>query len=560
MLPCVQPTLNYVTNIKQVSFVFALCLGGHLGNLLNRTPNKYLPEDTTKLIVRQLASAVAHLHSVGICHRDIKLQNILLEAGDEAYPQIKLIDFGFACRYPGVLPLTTRCGTAYCTAPEVFRENYDERCDVWSISVVTYALLCGHKPFSSVEIPGAAQSGKAAVVTNILMGRYHFNYFPFKKVSSEGIEFIEKLFEPNYHARCTACQVLNLPWLLSASSGPPAAAMTLKNTPLSSAISTLCRKGTHSKIGNTGMVAVAFSSTDDGCPELRTIFQRFDKENNGFLSLKEFRNVMKSINDSLANKDIDTLFKAIDVDNDKQISFTEFLAATLDPRQVDTQEVNKAFQLLDCDNKGYLTVDDFYRVLAVTPEKYKLLNLSKGLSRSDSDEISDIVSQDTASESFQNEREKDKLLKKILEMITAADANKDGVISYSEFLLGVMGAETTEEMDAFDQASNAFNISKTAGKNSAILSQRSDAFFAKLYGPKVSSGNRHQSHPTMRVSGIQSLRKSFSNCELNSPKYSTVHCGDYTDTPSKRMASLQSEPDRLRLVICEVAVLTSPVA
>lgn len=74
--------------------MFPLCSGGHLAQLLGRSPNMYLTEEKAKRIIRQVASAVAHLHSLGICHRDIKLQNILLEGADDAFPQIKLIDFG----------------------------------------------------------------------------------------------------------------------------------------------------------------------------------------------------------------------------------------------------------------------------------------------------------------------------------------------------------------------------------------------------------------------------------------------------------------------------------
>ena len=76
--------------------MFALCRGGHLAQLVLRSPHKYLPEGRVRIILRQLVSAVAHLHSLGICHRDIKLQNILLEGGEDDYPQIKLIDFGAA--------------------------------------------------------------------------------------------------------------------------------------------------------------------------------------------------------------------------------------------------------------------------------------------------------------------------------------------------------------------------------------------------------------------------------------------------------------------------------
>jgi hypothetical protein len=154
-------------------FVMELCVGGHLGNLISRQyPHKYLPEERAKVLTRQLLSAVVHLHSRGIAHRDIKLQNILMDSGNDATAQVKLIDFGYGSRYVGALPMRTKCGTPYTTAPEVLRESYDERCDVWSCGVVVYIMLSGRRPFEALNINGPlAEAGKAAMLTNILAGR-----------------------------------------------------------------------------------------------------------------------------------------------------------------------------------------------------------------------------------------------------------------------------------------------------------------------------------------------------------------------------------------------------
>ena len=67
---------------------------------------------------------------------------------------MKLIDFGFGSRFKGALPMRTKCGTPYTTAPEVIRECYDERCDVWSAGVVLYIMLSGKRPFEALEIAG----------------------------------------------------------------------------------------------------------------------------------------------------------------------------------------------------------------------------------------------------------------------------------------------------------------------------------------------------------------------------------------------------------------------
>ena len=149
-----------------IYFVTELCSGGHLGTLLNGQRNggiaRRLDEESAKGLCRQLLSAVRHLHERGIAHRDIKLQNILVDRlidniGDKRTSlsqvvNLKIIDFGFGSRYVGCCPMKTVCGTPYTTAPEVLRESYDERCDVWSVGVVLFIMLSGKRPFESLNV------------------------------------------------------------------------------------------------------------------------------------------------------------------------------------------------------------------------------------------------------------------------------------------------------------------------------------------------------------------------------------------------------------------------
>lgn len=61
--------------------------------------------------------------------------------------------------------MRTKCGTPYTTAPEVFRECYDERCDVWSIGVVLYIMLSGRRPFETLEVAGGLrEAGKNLII------------------------------------------------------------------------------------------------------------------------------------------------------------------------------------------------------------------------------------------------------------------------------------------------------------------------------------------------------------------------------------------------------------
>jgi calcium-dependent protein kinase len=60
---------------------------------------------------------------------------------------IKIIDFGTSTHINPGARLKSKIGTAYYIAPEVIEKEYDEKCDVWSIGVILYVLLCGYPPF-----------------------------------------------------------------------------------------------------------------------------------------------------------------------------------------------------------------------------------------------------------------------------------------------------------------------------------------------------------------------------------------------------------------------------
>lgn len=97
-------------------------------------------------IFTQLVGAVTYVHSKSCVHRDLKLENILLDK----HENVKLVDFGFTREYEGKASyLQTWCGTVCYSAPEMLKgEKYaGEKVDIWSLGIILYALLCGELPF-----------------------------------------------------------------------------------------------------------------------------------------------------------------------------------------------------------------------------------------------------------------------------------------------------------------------------------------------------------------------------------------------------------------------------
>ncbi|XP_027949432.1 testis-specific serine/threonine-protein kinase 5-like, partial [Eumetopias jubatus] len=105
-----------------------------------------LGEEAARRLFWQLVSAVAHCHSSGIVHRDLKCENILLD--DQGL--LKLTDFGFANRL-GLKNslLSTFCGSVAYTAPEILmsKKYNGEQADLWSLGIILYAMVTGKLPF-----------------------------------------------------------------------------------------------------------------------------------------------------------------------------------------------------------------------------------------------------------------------------------------------------------------------------------------------------------------------------------------------------------------------------
>ncbi|GMF56667.1 unnamed protein product [Phytophthora fragariaefolia] len=145
----------------KIHAVTELVEGTNLCDVLRRAPGQQLPEAQAKGIFRQIAAGVESLHAQRVIHRDLKLENVLL---DESSGHATVIDFGFSDleEYPLLDPAGASkkivkkknfCGTPSYMAPEVVTsERYDGRpVDIWSLGVLLYVMLCGKFPFQGVS-------------------------------------------------------------------------------------------------------------------------------------------------------------------------------------------------------------------------------------------------------------------------------------------------------------------------------------------------------------------------------------------------------------------------
>lgn len=198
--------------------------GGELFERIQSRGENPFTEKEAAAIVRMIALALTHLHTMNIAHRDIKPEN-LLYVNKSANSLLKLTDFGFAKETVSV-SLQTPCYTPYYVAPEVLGpEKYDKSCDLWSLGVITYILLCGYPPFYS-------QHGNAispGMKRRIRQGQYKFPDQEWKSVSKDAKDLIKSLLKTEPTQRGTIAQVMEHPWVKRYQEVPPTPLATTAN-------------------------------------------------------------------------------------------------------------------------------------------------------------------------------------------------------------------------------------------------------------------------------------------------------------------------------------------
>eukprot|EP01126_Amoeba_proteus_P059728 TRINITY_DN7834_c0_g1_i3.p1 TRINITY_DN7834_c0_g1~~TRINITY_DN7834_c0_g1_i3.p1 ORF type:complete len:479 (-),score=94.40 TRINITY_DN7834_c0_g1_i3:304-1740(-) len=149
--------------------VTEFCSGGSLTNIIGGNP---LPYSRIVKFGRQIASAMAYLHSIDVLHRDLKAENILVDSGDNA----KIADLGLATILSkSKARLTMMVGTPKWEAPEVFTGKYSTPADVYSFGVLLYEMNTATEPypeiFDLVELQLAVQNGlRPAIPSDVPSG------------------------------------------------------------------------------------------------------------------------------------------------------------------------------------------------------------------------------------------------------------------------------------------------------------------------------------------------------------------------------------------------------
>ena len=193
---------------KSASFIFFFMEytpNGTLGDFIRR--NRAMPEWMCKPMFSQIVEAIHYMHSLGIAHRDLKLENILLDK----FSNPKLTDFSYAVIFDDVAGHSslsdTFCGSIPYMPPEILEKRaYDPKlADIWSLGVCIFIMLNDRLPFRFQDI--------RTMIKLQHNKQYAYKQRIEKTLSSQCKDCVSRMLEPDVKHRITSVGLILHPWL-----------------------------------------------------------------------------------------------------------------------------------------------------------------------------------------------------------------------------------------------------------------------------------------------------------------------------------------------------------
>lgn len=237
-------------------------------------------------------------------------------------------------------------------APEVLQGIYDEKCDLWSIWIITYILIAGYPPFNS--------RNTTELKLLIEKAPLRFPEEEWGSASTEVKDFINKLLNRDSKKRLSAEDAIQHPWIQERKKGfgdRKRAISVMKNMQSYRADRKLQQAVWQFYVS-------ALSSKDEQGDLLRT-FQTLDVNGDGQLTREELIIGYKKLMPELdAEKEVDRILDIVDSNHSGVIDYSEFVTACISRSQLLTKEkLESAFKLFDKDSSGSISIEEFKEVL-----------------------------------------------------------------------------------------------------------------------------------------------------------------------------------------------------
>jgi calcium-dependent protein kinase len=338
--------LYYVYESQHELHLVMECLEG--GELFDRiSEKKRFSEEEARDALRQMLLALNYIHSHGVVHRDIKLENFVYD--EKGSGHLKLLDFGFSKMWDATdEKMTHCCGTMSYVAPEVLNKSYTSQCDLWSLGVIAFILLVGYMPFFGSE---------EVQRRNIRCGKYSVRPEKWATLSDEAKHFLRALIVVDPSKRLTAQQALEHPWICKGPNSKPAelsieVAAAFKRFSQASVFRRCC------------MEMFAWSLSNEERAQVRNTFLSLDRRLQGTITLEDLKSFMVDklqVSDAFEALQI---FEALDYNHDKEIHYSDFLAAMVNAQtNLSTDPLHDTFRRFDTDGSGFITLSNLKEAL-----------------------------------------------------------------------------------------------------------------------------------------------------------------------------------------------------
>lgn len=377
---------EYFCSDKYIEMIMEPVFGGTLADLVQKvylTPTgdtlRGRSEDLTEpwlgMLAGQLLGALTYAHDVvGIVHKDLKCENVLLAGCEDASPgevlrrpvHAMLTDFGIAEVFApdpmevlsGITnPMESRRvgGTPTYMSPEMFKGSFTEKCDLWSFGVMMFYLMTGEFPYKA---------------TNLLMQAYAVTD-PRRHPSWELLTqyrwslgarlFCQKLLDKDESSRPSALQASRDDWLMNSR----AAAGDLIREASENAMERASLQLHYLQSHLMRMARTCITSQLSLAPlhQLNHRFKSYDRDGNGRLSLLEMRQVLDDMGIS-CSEDIDLIIESLDCNRNGIIEYSEFIAGCLDLASDGTRaQLRAVFDIFDLDGSGGISMEELRQIL-----------------------------------------------------------------------------------------------------------------------------------------------------------------------------------------------------
>ena len=317
--------------------------------------NFHFSEKQLCVLFYQVFSGLIYLHENNIIHRDIKLENIMIDAIEkdnittEPYFYIKIIDFGSAKFFSNKKKENQIIGSTYYIAPEVLKQKYNEKCDTWSAGVLLYMSLTKKAPFNG--------KNNDIIMEKIEEGNYDKKCKKLMEYSPEVRELLNNLLEVDVDKRFSARQALNHSWFKNFGGRDLFSNFSLDD--LKIILDNLFNFKNLNKIQELVIAFLVHNSpsTNETLTILK-IFRYFNTSGTCKLLKEE---LIEGLYKYKSKKEVDSivedLFIILDINKKGYIEYEEFLTASIDKSKLLTKENLKyAFQFIDKEKSNGIDV------------------------------------------------------------------------------------------------------------------------------------------------------------------------------------------------------------